>query len=123
MSEEIEKRLKECSEGCLSAYTNWCGNEKDHSKREALSDALHELRKVCARLEIEMAASEREEQKTAPLPIPPHKASRGANAHDSGDNGDNTGNEVQPSRPSKGSGTRRPGGGGPRCRSSGSSGN
>jgi len=110
MSEEIETRLKDCSEGCLTTYKDWCGNEKDHSKREALSEALHELRKVCARLEIEMAASEREEQKTAPLPVPPHKASRGANAHDNAGNrgnGGNGGNDAQPPK-SKGTG-RRPG--------------
>lgn len=119
MSEEIEKRLKDCSEGCLAAYKEWCGNEKDHSKREALSDALHELRKVCARLEIEMAASERDEQKSAPLPIPPHKASRGANASDNGGGDNNKGNENNSGKSGKGGGTRRQGGGG-RRRSSGS---
>lgn len=114
MSEEIEKRLKESSESCLNAYKDWCGNEKDHNKREALSDAMHELRKVCARLEIEMAASERDEQKNAPLPIPPHKASRGANAHEDGGQGGN-----KPEKASRGGGTRRQGGGGGRRRSSG----
>ena len=50
--EDIEKRLKEGTEACLKAHGEWKDNQKDSSKRESLMEAVHEIRKVAARLEI-----------------------------------------------------------------------
>ncbi len=74
--DEIGQRLKECSDACISAYGNWLGAKKDVTALENLQEAVHELRKVSARLEIEMAVSEREEMSQRPIPVPPHRASR-----------------------------------------------
>ena len=74
--DEIGQRLKECSDSCISAYGSWLGAKKDVAALEALQEAVHELRKVSARLEIEMAVSEREEMSQRPIPVPPHRASR-----------------------------------------------
>jgi hypothetical protein len=37
---------------------------------------VHDLRKVLARIEIDMSASRREEQSMRPIPVPPHRAAR-----------------------------------------------
>jgi len=44
--------------------------------RESLLEAVHELRKVAARMEIEIAVSERDQMTQKPIPIPPHRSSR-----------------------------------------------
>ncbi len=75
--DELATRLKDTSEGCMKAYELWSKDNKDSTAREALQDAVHELRKVAARLEIEVAVSERDENGKA-LPIPGHNSySRG----------------------------------------------
>lgn len=74
--DEIDKRLREAAEGCIKAYETWAKSRKNFEAREALQEAVHELRKVSARLEIEMAASERDEMAQRPIPIPSHRASR-----------------------------------------------
>lgn len=133
--DEIERRLRETSENCLTAYAEWSKARRDFKSREAMAEAVHELRKVSARLEIELAASEREELSQRPIPIPPHRSSqkksqdegnlpsfitRGNQAEeDFGDENDNYGNGG-PSRQSHGGGgggggnnnPRRHGGGG-----------
>ncbi len=73
--EEIEKRLRDATEACLASHAEWAKNRKEGATREKLMEAVHELRKVAARLEIEMAISERDEMAAKPLPIPPHRAS------------------------------------------------
>ena len=72
----IATRLKETSEECIKAYDAWSKDKKDIVTREPLSDAVHDLRKVAARIEIELAVTERDEQ-GRPMPIPGHR-SRGA---------------------------------------------
>ena len=98
--EEIGKRLRETSEECLKAYEGWSKARKDIAVRESLMEAVHELRKVAARLEIEIAASEREDITQRTLPIPPHRSSRRGggempeiNTEYAGDD-DNTGNTA-----------------------------
>lgn len=83
--ENIDERLRDTSNRCIKAYEDWKGKEKDPSKREELREAIHELRKVSSRLEIEMAVSEREEMAQKPIPIPPHRASKGRNNNDEND--------------------------------------
>jgi len=118
--DEIEKRLREGADNCIKFYEGWRSNEKDSRAREQLLEAVHELRKVAARMEIEMAISERDEMAARPIPIPPHRASH--KRHGGGmddDSNDNAGNREQPSGPPPG-GSRKPqrGGGGPRRKSS-----
>ena len=76
MSSEIKERLQTAGEACVKAYAAWDGNEKDEKARETLQDAIHELRKVTSRLEIELAISERDQMGQKKIPIPPHRASR-----------------------------------------------
>lgn len=85
MSEEINARLKTTSEECLKCYEVWSSNDKDDKAREALQDAIHELRKVASRLEIELAISERDQMKQRPLPIPPHRDARVRGRNHDGD--------------------------------------
>lgn len=99
MSDDIKTRLKNTSEECQKCYEVWSGNDKDDKAREALQDAIHELRKVASRLEIELAISERDQMKQRPLPIPPHRDAKIRNRPQDGDNSDN---EGQPARKSHG---------------------
>ena len=90
--DDIEKRLKESSDNCVKHYEAWRKDQKDRKSREDLMEAVHELRKVAARLEIEMAISERDEMASRPIPIPPHRSSRKRPQGD--DQNDGNGNSV-----------------------------
>lgn len=74
--DEIEQRLKETSEACIKAYTAWSASDKDEKATEALQEAVHDLRKVASRLEIEIAIRDRAGAKSQPLEIPTHKSTR-----------------------------------------------
>lgn len=74
--DDIKQRLKEAADSCVSTYEAWRAKTGDHALREALQEAVHELRKVGARLEIELAVSDRKQQNNEPIPIPSHRASR-----------------------------------------------
>ena len=74
--DDIGQRLRDAADNCIKAYEAWSGSKKDLAAREALQENVHELRKVSARLEIEVAASEREDITQRQIPIPPHRASR-----------------------------------------------
>ena len=78
--EETQQRLKDAAEACIKAYEAWGGSKKNAEARERLQEAVHELRKVAARLEIEVASSERDEMTQRPIAVPPHRASRPRNA-------------------------------------------
>lgn len=95
MSDEIKERLQTMGAQCLGAYEAWAGNEKDDKARETLQEAVHELRKVMSRLEIELAISERDQMGQKKLPIPPHRASRKKGQDDAEQPGDNAGNVEQ----------------------------
>lgn len=99
--DDIEKRLREVADNCVNAYLQWNTAKRDAESREDLQDAIHELRKVSARLEIEIAVSERDEMAQRPIPIPPHRATR-KRQNEEDDNGDNAGNS------SDGNGGERP---------------
>ncbi len=104
--DEVEKRLREISDACVKAYLEWHSKKKDAESREALQDAIHELRKVSARLEIEIAVSERDEMQSRPIPIPPHRATRKGGQ----DEDDNAGNfaETNHNVPQGGGGSAAP---------------
>lgn len=72
--EDIQQRLKDCSDVCIKALAGWAAQRQSHAMREDLLEALHELRKVAARLEIEMAVSERAEMPNRPMQIPSHRS-------------------------------------------------
>ncbi|MAS87064.1 MAG: hypothetical protein CMH30_03675 [Micavibrio sp.] len=93
--DEILERLKTTSANCAQAYADWSSSKKDGDKREALQNAVHELRKVSSRLEIEIAVSERDEQSRKAIPIPPHRASRN-NRGDNKNKGKNKENNDLP---------------------------
>ena len=107
--EEIQKRLQETSQECLKTHEEWTKKKDDKKAQEALHNAIHELRKVSSRLEIELAVSERDHLASKPLPIPSHKATQkgagGTSILDNGDNDDKKdGPVVQKSAPRR----RRP---------------
>ncbi len=105
--EDIENRLKDATAACLKTYGEWKDNRKDSKLREALMESVHELRKVAARLEIEMAISERDEVASKPIPIPAHRSNR---KKQQGDNAQAEGGNVQQGgdAENKGSGRRGP---------------
>lgn len=119
--EEVKQRLVLAADTCVKAYDKWSADQKSISGRESLQEAIHELRKVASRLEIELAISERDQMTQKPIAIPPHRASRGkGNGDQSMD--DNVGNsafdedDMPQQKPAMrrrlgGSGPRRPGGG------------
>lgn len=84
---DIKERLKQATDTCVSSYETWEKDKKNTQVRETLMEAVHELRKAAARLEIELAISERDQMASKPLPIPPHRSSRrkGAPQEDQGD--------------------------------------
>lgn len=75
--DEIQTRLHETSQNCLKAYEDWSSKKRDQKAQEVLHSAIHELRKVSSRLEIELAVNERDQMTSRPLPIPSHRASKG----------------------------------------------
>lgn len=91
--ENIKQRLKDTADHCYKCYDAWEDDKKDLKKGEALSDAVHELRKVASRLEIELAVSERDQMKQKPIPIPPHRDAqkKGRQNQGSGSNDKNKG--------------------------------
>ncbi|HEY0834502.1 MAG TPA: hypothetical protein VGE72_11395, partial [Azospirillum sp.] len=71
----VEGRLRETARTCLAAYRGW-RQQPSEGTIQSLSDAVHELRKALARIEIDMSASRRDEQVMRPIPIPAHRTSR-----------------------------------------------
>lgn len=116
--DEIEQRLRNASEACIKSYEGWRKDQKNTDARETLQEAVHELRKVASRLEIEMAVSERDQMADRPIAIPPHRSSqrprRPEGAGDDGlpdddhGQGGNHGN-AQPQGNMQGGGGGRPG--------------
>jgi len=94
---EIKDRLQETAENCVKQYEAWDAKKSDSEARENLQEAIHELRKVASRLEIEIAVSERENISNKPIAIPQHRSqskAKGAvesilpeNTNTSGDSG------------------------------------
>ncbi|MCK5384104.1 MAG: hypothetical protein KAJ29_00915 [Alphaproteobacteria bacterium] len=74
MDSDIQERFTEASKNCLEAFISWDDKKKDKQAQEVLHAAIHELRKVSSRLEIELAMSERDQLSSKPLPIPAHRS-------------------------------------------------
>ena len=94
--DEIGTRLQTTSQECLKAYETWEKSKKDLKAQEDLGSAIHELRKVTSRLEIELAVSEREQMASRPLPIPSHKSTSKGDKTSVLDNGMDDNNQQQP---------------------------
>lgn len=65
-----DQRMAATATACADAFRAWKAAPATVGT-QPLADALHELRRVIARMEIEMSASRREEQR--PLPIPNYR--------------------------------------------------
>lgn len=113
--EEIEKRLRESTDACIKNFENWLKQNKNLESRESLMEAVHEVRKVVARVEIEIAISERDRLGSRPLPIPPHRSSRKSSNEENDYGDDDAGfgmqQDAQPRHNSGGEGRRHGGGG------------
>jgi hypothetical protein len=118
--DEIEQRLRDATDNTIKFYQGWRTQQKDGKAREDLMEAVHELRKVAARLEIEIAISERNEMAAKPIPIPPHRAARKRPGEGHDVSAADEGEDRQPSFNRQESGPR-PQGGGPRRRTLGGS--
>jgi hypothetical protein len=73
-ADETALRLQETAAKCLSSLDAWNKDLKDDKARETLLEAVHELRKVTSRLEIDIAMNDRKALNAKPLPIPEHKS-------------------------------------------------
>jgi transposase-like protein len=73
--DEVEGRLRETARAALVAYRAWRSQPVEASA-QTLSDAVHDLRKALSRIEIDLAASRRDQQAARPIPIPWHRAAR-----------------------------------------------
>ena len=72
-TEPADVRMDAAAKACADAYRAWKGGGEG-AGMQTLADSLHELRRVLARMEIEMSASRREEHAARPIPIPGHRA-------------------------------------------------
>lgn len=120
--DEIEKRLRESTDACIKGFEAWIKANKSLESREGLMEAMHDVRKVVARLEIEIAISERDRLGSRPIPIPPHRSQkkRGGEGEDADFNGNEDsegddagfqhggGEQSQPRRHHQGGRNRRP---------------
>lgn len=97
--DDIEKRLKEATENCLKTHAEWNKDKKDGKLREDLMEAVHELRKVAARLEIDIAVSERNEMASKPIPIPAHRSNKRKQEDNKDDNRGNSGGNEGGGKP------------------------
>lgn len=64
-----DERMDAAAKACAEAYRAW--KDQNEGSVQNLGDAIHELRKVIARMEIELSASRKEEQR--PIPIPTYR--------------------------------------------------
>lgn len=92
--DEIEKRLRESTDACIKGFEAWVKASKSLESREELMEAMHEVRKVVARLEIEIAISERDRLGSRPIPIPPHRSQRKRGGSEGLDENADFGNEL-----------------------------
>lgn len=83
--DKIEDRLHDSSKSCFECYEAWASDKKDAEARAKLQEAIHELRKVASRLEIELAVSDRDQTQHS-LPVPTHRDG-GRRAQHQGGNG------------------------------------
>lgn len=77
MSQEQQKttdRLKLCFETLDKSYVAWDDDKKDQLTRNELQKSLQEMRRVLARMEIELARSESDNRVRKAMPVPEHRS-------------------------------------------------
>ena len=74
-AQPADQRMAEAATAASEAYRKWKAGPGE-AGMQTLADALHDLRKVIARMEIEISASRREEHAARPIPIPMHRAAQ-----------------------------------------------
>ena len=92
MTQEINERLKDSADACIKAHAEWIKDKKNSASRDALQEAVHELRKTASRLEIDMAVSDRDDGARKQIHIPAHRDARGR--HQNADDNDSAGNNA-----------------------------
>lgn len=70
----LADRLQETAAMALSRLETWKKDLKDEPATEKLLEAVHELRKVCSRIEIDIALNDRIRTNAKRIPIPEHKS-------------------------------------------------
>lgn len=101
MPDDIKQRLQDSANKCVKAYEVWAGDKKNSGVRESLQEAIHEMRKITSRLEIELAVSERNQMTQKPMPIPQNRNAKGRHQK-AGDGEDgNDGNKAENSQNEK----------------------
>jgi len=72
-------RLADCAQKLQQAYDVWADNMEGEASTRDLSAALHGLRRITSRIEIEMAAMaapDPDDEPLRPIPAPVHRAAR-----------------------------------------------
>ncbi len=115
--DEINKRLSDAAQKCMASYDSWRKDQSAAEVREALNEALHELRRATAALEIEMIRQERATPGGRNIPTPGHRAMRRreggeGGGEDDSEQGDNIGNRDDGNHQGGGHGGGGHGGGG-----------
>lgn len=77
LESKTESRFETTFKSCFEAYNAWSEDQLNREKRNGLVEAIHDIRRVIARLEIEIAMSESKERASNPIPIPTHKTKQG----------------------------------------------
>lgn len=108
--DDVQQRLTETVKTTLESYEAWSKDKSKDETREALNEAVHELRKVASRVEIEIAVSERDEQSRNPIPIPPHRSKKPGNGDSSDILEDHGHTHEKPKRGNGGRSNNRQGG-------------
>ncbi|MFA5592409.1 MAG: hypothetical protein WC989_03750 [Micavibrio sp.] len=83
--DEIEQRLRESTATFIKNFEGWAKDQTSADLREGLMDSMHEVRRVLARVEIEIAISERDRMGSRQLPIPPHRSQKKRGGEGGGD--------------------------------------
>lgn len=91
--DDIKQRLHDTSEHCYKSYEAWAKDEKSKPAREELQMAIHELRKVASRLEIELAVSESANSSKSKIDIPHHRDSKKRQGGDKPEKGNKKSND------------------------------
>jgi hypothetical protein len=98
--DDIKQRLQETSQNCFTTFEAWSTDKKSEQLQEDLQNAIHELRKVTSRLEIEVAVNERSKVSQNSMDIPSHR-SRGGRGNGNKANNDGGSSKPRQRRKSK----------------------
>ena len=93
--QDTKTRFETTSKDCYDAYVAWIANQKDNDARTDLNEKIHELRKVVSRLEIEVAVSERGNNRQKPIAAPKHRNAGRAQAPRDAGNSDEASVDVK----------------------------